>query len=139
MRKAMPRRKKEAGVNRASGSGSGLASGLISRFSATGGTGGGGGSGGRGMGAGEIVGAGEYGGARPQPQRIEPNEARRIGLVVGALIGFHGGDVGIVERQLALASRDDEVALVEFQPHGAGDVFLAFLDRGLEEFPFRRE
>src|ERR1700733_6669397 len=76
---------------------------------------------------------------RPQPQRVEADEAFGVALVVGDLAVLEGDEVLIVERIFALAADHAGIALVELQPHAAGDKFLALIDRGLQHFALRRE
>src|ERR1043165_5320653 len=51
--------------------------------------------------------------ACPQPERVEANKSSRVRLIVSALVGFHRGDVRIVETDRTLATSRDDVALVE--------------------------
>ena len=60
-------------------------------------------------------------------------------MVVGlGRVGFHRGDVRVVETHRGFAAADHDVALVEFHAHRAGDVLLRFLDVGLERVAFGR-
>ena len=75
-----------------------------------------------------------------QPQRIEPDKASRVVLVVSlGRIGLHGGNLRIVEANRALAARADDIALVELKPHGSGDIFLRLCDKRLERLALRSE
>src|SRR5215510_802548 len=48
-----------------------------------------------------------------QSQRVEPDEARRVVLIVGLRrVGFHRGDVRVIEAHLGLATRNHDVALI---------------------------
>ena len=61
------------------------------------------------------------------------DEAGGVVLVVGLRgVGFHGGDVGVVEAELALAACGVDAAFVELHTDGAGDVLLALGDEGLD-------
>ena len=72
-------------------------------------------------------------------QGIERDEAGRVVLIVGfRRVGFHGGDVRIVEADPRFAAGRVDAALVKFHAHRAGDVLLRFLDVGLERVAFGR-
>ena len=48
-----------------------------------------------------------------QPQAIQPNETRRVVLVVGfGRVGFHRGNVRVVQAHFGFATGDHDVALV---------------------------
>ena len=48
-----------------------------------------------------------------QSQRIQPDETRRVVLIVRLRrVGFHGGDVRVVEAHRGLASGGHDVALI---------------------------
>ena len=75
-----------------------------------------------------------------QAQAVQADEAGGVVLVVGlGRVGFHRGDVRVVEAHGGLAARDHEVALVKFHAHRAGDVLLRFFDAGLEREAFGRK
>src|SRR3569623_167763 len=61
---------------------------------------------------------------RPQPQRVEPDEAFGVLLVVGALVVLEGDQRRGVERRGARAAGHDHVALVELERHLALDQLL---------------
>lgn len=68
-----------------------------------------------------------------QSQPVEADEAGGVVLVVGLRgVGFHGGDVGVVHAELALAASGVDAAFVQLHADGAGDVLLALGDEGLE-------
>lgn len=72
-------------------------------------------------------------GGNAEAEAVQPNESGGVVLVVSlGRIGFHGGDVRIVEADRGLAPGVDDVPLVEFNTNGAGDVALAFGDKSLE-------
>ena len=62
------------------------------------------------------------------------DEALRVGLVVHVVV-TEGGEVLPVEAEGALASHGDDVALVEFQAHHAGDGTLGVVDERVQGFP----
>src|SRR5579859_2024874 len=70
--------------------------------------------------------------ARAQPQAVEADEAGRVALVVPALHALHRRDLQVVERVLRPAAAGDDVALVELEAHGAGNVFLTFVHQRLQ-------
>src|SRR3990167_1471255 len=74
-----------------------------------------------------------------QTQRVELDEARRILLVVGALVVLEGGD-GRVEQRVGLrvAANDNHVALVQFDAHPAVHALLGVVDQRLQCLAFRR-
>src|SRR5207253_3797 len=76
---------------------------------------------------------------RPQPQRVQPDEARRIAVVVAALPFLEGDEVLVVERKRALAANDEGIALVELHPHRPAHMLLAPVDQGLQHLALRRE
>src|SRR6185369_14997736 len=76
---------------------------------------------------------------RAQPQRIELDEALRVLLVVGALVVFEGDQRRGIKRGRALASGDDDVALVKLEPHLAFDHLLRLVDQRLQHLALRRE
>src|ERR1039458_4313767 len=64
-------------------------------------------------------------GADFQPQRVEPDEAGGVVLVVGfGRVGFHGGDGRVVEAHRGFAASAHDVALVKLHAHGASDILL---------------
>ena len=74
-----------------------------------------------------------------QAQGVQPDEAGGVVLVVGlGRVGFHRGDVRVVEAHRGFAAADHDVALVKFHAHGAGDVLLDLLDVGLQREAFGR-
>src|SRR2546423_2261898 len=75
----------------------------------------------------------------PQPQRVEPDESRRVAVVVGDGALLEGDQVLIVERMGALPADHRDVAFVELEPHAAADEFLAVVDRGLQHLAFGRK
>src|SRR6476469_9211386 len=58
---------------------------------------------------------------RPQAQRIELDEARRVAMVVGDCTLLEGDEIPVVERVSALAPDHRGRALVELEPHPPGD------------------
>src|SRR3989442_12129107 len=60
---------------------------------------------------------------RAQAQRVEADEAFGVALVVGGAF-LEGHEILVVERIFALAADDRHIALVELEPHPAGDEFL---------------
>src|SRR5207237_6769167 len=62
---------------------------------------------------------------RAQSQRVEPDEALGVLLVVGALVVLEGHKRGGIQRFHAFAAGHQHVALVELEPHLALDVLLA--------------
>src|SRR5215831_3177224 len=75
----------------------------------------------------------------PQPQRIETDESRRVLLVVGALVVFEGDEAGGIERLVAFATGDDDIALIELEAHHALHLLLALVDQRLQHQPLWRE
>src|SRR5579859_1001086 len=59
-----------------------------------------------------------------QAQGVELDEAGGVAVVVGALALLEGDEVLVVERARAGAADDRDVALVELDPHPAGDLRL---------------
>ena len=50
-----------------------------------------------------------------QAQGVQPDKSRRVVLVVGfGRIGFHGGDVRVVEAHRGFAAGADDVPFVKF-------------------------
>ena len=76
---------------------------------------------------------------RAQPQRVEPDEALGVLLVVGALVVLEGDERRRIERVRALAAGHHHVALVELEPHLALDVLLALVDQRLQHLALGRE
>src|SRR5262249_28224746 len=74
-----------------------------------------------------------------QPQRVEPDEAGGVAVVVGDGAFLERDEILVIERAGTFASDHGDVTLVEFEPHLAPDEFLAAVDRGLQHFAFRRE
>ena len=75
-----------------------------------------------------------------ESQGVERDEAGGVALVIGfGRVGFHRGDVRVVKAQRRFAAGGDDVAFVKFEPHGAGDVFLALGDEGLQRLALGRE
>src|SRR5262245_29513744 len=68
---------------------------------------------------------------RAQAQRVELDEARRVLLVVGALVVLERDQRRRVKRLRTLAPDHRDVALVELQPHLALDVLLTLVDQRL--------
>ena len=60
----------------------------------------------------------------PRGQTEDPQEALRIGLIVGGAAAFHRRYRRIIEALTALAALHEHVALVEIQFHSAGDRLL---------------
>src|SRR5262249_18497084 len=73
-----------------------------------------------------------------QPQRVQLDEALGVALVVGALIFFEGHMLHGVERLRRLAANNGSVALVELEPHRAGDILLAPVDQRLQHLALGR-
>src|SRR5258705_11661604 len=71
-------------------------------------------------------------GQRPQPERVEFDEARRILLIVGAAVVLEGDERRRIERLRALSADDDHIALVQLEPHLALDMLLRLVDQGLQ-------
>src|SRR6478752_4742444 len=76
---------------------------------------------------------------RAQPQRVEPDEALGVLLVVGALVVLEGDERRGIQRLPAFPAGHHHIALVEFEPHLALDVFLALVDQRLQHLALRRE
>src|SRR5207248_10334285 len=76
---------------------------------------------------------------RAQTERIEPDEALRIVLMVGGGAILERHQILIVKRIGALTADHGSLALVELEPHPAGHELLAEIDRRLQHFTFRRE
>src|ERR1043166_178097 len=56
-----------------------------------------------------------------QPQCVKPDKPSGIILVVGlGRVGFHRGDLWVVEADRRFAARDHDVALVKLHAHRAG-------------------
>src|ERR1043166_9921886 len=64
-----------------------------------------------------------------QAERVEADEAFRVVLVVGDRTLLEGDEVLVVERIFALAADHRGIALVEPQPHAAGDHLPRAADR----------
>src|SRR5439155_6266046 len=75
----------------------------------------------------------------PQPQRVEPDEARCVAVVVGNGALLEGDEVLVIERIGTLAADYRDAALVELEPHAAADEFLALVDRRLQHLTLGRE
>src|SRR5438067_498604 len=72
-------------------------------------------------------------------QRVEPNEARGILLVVRAAIVLERRDSGIEKRiRRRIAPYDHRAALVELHAHRAIDVPLRGIDQGLQHLSLGR-
>src|ERR1017187_9729130 len=65
--------------------------------------------------------------ARAQPQPVQPDEARRVALVVPALHALHRRHLHVVERIPRLAPAGDDVALVELEADRARHELLALV------------
>src|SRR5262249_45152573 len=76
---------------------------------------------------------------RAQPQRVEPDEAGGVALVVGNRTFLEGDEILIVERIRALAPDHADASLVELEPHIAGHVGLRLVDRSLQHLALGRE
>src|SRR5215831_12672695 len=74
-----------------------------------------------------------------QPQRIEPDESCCVLLVVGALVVLEGHEAAGIERLVAFAAGDDDVALIELESHHALHLLLALVDQRLQHQPLWRE
>ena len=75
-----------------------------------------------------------------QAQRVEADEAGGVVLVVGlGRVGFHRGEVRVVEAHGGFAACDHDVALVKFHAHRAGHVLLALGHVSLECEAFGRK
>src|SRR5690606_9824409 len=66
-------------------------------------------------------------------------EAFRVLLVVGPAVILEGHEIVAVEGFRRPAAHDDDITLVQLQPHGALDILLAFVDRRLQHQALRRE
>ena len=77
-----------------------------------------------------------------QAQAVQPDKSRGVVLVVGPAVrdrvGFHRGEVRVVEADRGFAARDHDIALVKFHAHRAGHVLLALGHVGLEREAFGR-
>src|SRR6516162_2580569 len=76
---------------------------------------------------------------RPQPQRVEPDEAFGVHLVVGDLAVLECHQIPVVQRIFAVAADHADIALVELEPHPAGDELLALVDCDLQHLALGRE
>src|SRR5690606_6144580 len=76
-------------------------------------------------------------GGDAQAQGVELDEARGIGLVVGAGIVLEGSDVGVEQRLVGLATGDDHVALVQLQAYHAVHRGLGGVDHLLQHQALR--
>src|SRR3569623_1273115 len=76
---------------------------------------------------------------RSQAQGVELDEARRVLLVVGALVVLERHQRRGIQRRVALAAGDDDVALVQLEPHRALDHLLRLVARRLQDLALRRE
>src|SRR5665213_998336 len=75
---------------------------------------------------------------QPQAQRVEPDEAGGVALVVDLI--FLEGDVGeAVERARRFPPDHADMALIELEPHRALDMLLAAVDQRLQHLAFGRE
>src|ERR1043165_46662 len=72
-------------------------------------------------------------GRDPHPQRVQPDEARGVGLIVGAFVVLEGGDRRVEQRFLRRAAGDQHRALVELDAHRAVDRPLRGVDQLLQE------
>src|SRR3990167_1967769 len=70
-------------------------------------------------------------------QGVELDKSTGVGLVVRAAIFFEGGDIGVEQRVIGLAPRDDHVALVQFHAHHAVHVGLGGVDHLLQHQTLR--
>src|SRR5829696_5456037 len=76
---------------------------------------------------------------RPQPQRVELDEAGGVAVIIGDGPLLEGDEVLAVERVRALAPDQVDAALVELQAHAAGDRLLALVDQRLQHLALGRE
>src|SRR6185436_3458403 len=60
----------------------------------------------------------------PEAQRVEPDEAGGVALVVAARAFLEGHEVLVVERQRAPPADDGRIALVQFELHDSGNMLL---------------
>src|SRR5690606_32907265 len=72
-----------------------------------------------------------------QAQGVELDETGGIGLVVGAGIVLEGGDVGVEQRVVGLATSNDDVALVQLQAYHAVHRSLGSVDHLLQHQTLR--
>src|SRR3989442_1147146 len=77
-------------------------------------------------------------GADPEAGRVQVDEPLGVPLTVDG-VRFEGGEVGPVEGAWRAAADDDDVALVEPDPHRARDVARALVHQGLERLALGRE
>src|SRR3990167_4235808 len=71
-------------------------------------------------------------GQHAQAQGVELDEAAGVAVVVGDLALLEGDQVLVVEAVGAFAADDGDIALVELDPHPAGDLGLAIVDGRLQ-------
>src|SRR5512143_1186624 len=74
----------------------------------------------------------------PEPERIQPDEAFRILLIVYR-VRLEGGEFGAVERHEGFAAYGVAVSLVELDPRRARHVLLRFVHHRLEHDPLGGE
>src|ERR1700680_856082 len=79
------------------------------------------------------------GGKCPEAQRIQPDEAGGVLLVVGATVVLEGDQGVRIKGLRASAAGDDDVALVKLEPDGAFDMLLALVDQALQHAALGRE
>src|SRR5213593_4333704 len=77
-------------------------------------------------------------GADPEAERVQVDEPLGVPLTVDG-VRFERGEVGPVEGAWRAAADDDDVALVEPDPHRARDVARALVHQGLERLALGRE
>ena len=65
-------------------------------------------------------------GSNFKPQGIQPDKPGCVVLVVGfGGVGFHGGNIRVVEADRLFTPGRDDVALIKLQSDRAGDILLA--------------
>src|SRR3990167_8605287 len=70
-------------------------------------------------------------------QGVELDETASVGLVVSTAIFFKGGDIGVEQRIIRLATSDDHVAFIQFHAHHAVHVGLRRIDHLLQHQTLR--
>src|SRR5262249_33157213 len=76
---------------------------------------------------------------RAQAQRVEPDEAGGVAMVIGDGAFLERHEILVVERVLRRAADNGDAALVKAELDRAGNELLRTIDRGLQHLALGRE